>query len=709
MPRRRRRPVLRALLAGLLLLVALVVAASVAVTLLIDPNDFKPEIASAVGRATGVRLDMRGPIRVGWSLPPHLTADDLVLTAADGAATLRLGRLAARVALLPLLGGEVAIVRLDLLRPQLALTPPTVLPPAAPPAPPPAAPARTGGPRLRLAVEAVHVRDGEVRRGALALAVPRLDGVAAAPGASLVVAGELVSAGRRFMLSGETGPLEALPGPAGAAPWPVQLVLQGEGARLAVRGTLTPHGLGYAVQADAAATDLTGLAPFLPVPVPALHDISVSARLAGAGLAPPEASALAVHVGGLDLGAAVPGLVLARADFAAPDLRQPIQADVQATWHGTPLHLLGTVGPLAVSLPLALAIAAPPALQAHAALTVTLAAHPALRGSLAVQRLDLDALLAALSPPRPAVPAPAAPAPAPRPARLIPDRPFDLAPLRAADADLQITIAALQTGGATYADVSGHLVLQGGRLTLDPLSGQSPGGRLAGRLAIDAAAAPPPMALTLHAPALSLAPFTAGAIDSAAAVEADLTAAGGSPHALAASLGGHFALTARNGDIDTAVLAAMLGGVLHAARLPESALGTVGRTPLRCLDLRLTAVNGSVTVASLFADTPSLAVQGGGRIELATEALNLHLRPLLRVGPGVVVPVRVGGTFADPKPALDAGGAARALLGAGAPPESCGPAGEAAPAPAQGAAPGPAQAPAKLPKPIDILRGLLAH
>ncbi|HET9018610.1 MAG TPA: AsmA family protein, partial [Acetobacteraceae bacterium] len=351
MPKRRRRPLLRALLAAVLLLVLVAVAAAVAATLLIDPNGFKPRIEAAVARATGGTLDLRGPLRIGFGLPPHLVADDITLAGPGGTGTLRLGRMEARVALLPLLTGEVDIIRLDLLRPDLTLaTAPAPPSPPQPPPPPaaaaPAAPAGTTGTRLTLAVRAVHVADGVVRRGALTVGVPRLDAAAAAPGASLVLSGELVSAGRRLALSGETGPVEALLDPATTSPWPMEAVLQGEGARLAVRGSLRPPlgQLAYALQVDAAATDLAAVAPFLPVAVPKLHDVAVSARVAGAGRAVPQVSAVTLHVAGLDLGATLPGLMLVRADLVAPDLQQKVQADVQATLHGMPVNLRGTVG-----------------------------------------------------------------------------------------------------------------------------------------------------------------------------------------------------------------------------------------------------------------------------------------------------------------------------------------------------------------------------
>ena len=712
MPKRRRRPLLRALLAVVLLVVAVVAAATVAVALLVDPNHFKPQIEAAVARATGGTLALDGKIRIGLGLPPRVVANDIGFVGRQGTARLHLTRLAAQVALLPLLAGEVDIVRLDLVQPDLTLAAaPVAAPPPAPAAAPPAAPGGSSG-RLRLAVRAVHVVGGVVRRGALIVAVPRLDAVSAAPGGSLVLSGEAISDRRRLALSGEFGPVEALLAPRGAAPWPVQIAVEGTGARLAVRGTLTPPlgRVGYALQVDAAATDFAAVAPFLPWHLPPLQDASLSARVVGVGQAPPQVSALTLHLGGLDLGAWLPGLRLARADLTAPDLHHAAEADVQAILRGMPIALRGTIGPFGPTLPLALAVTAPPALTAQANGVVTLAAHPALRGTLAVQKLDLDALLAALphrNPP-PVEAAPAAQAGPSRPPHVIPDTPFDLAPLRRADADLQITIAALATGGATYSDVAGHLVLTGGRLTLDPFGGNSPGGRLDGKLAIDAAAPAPPIALSLRAPALSLAPLAAafghaGALDGHAAIDADLKATGDSPHALAATLSGTFALSARDADIDNALLVQELGDVLRAAKLPEAALGGPGRTRLRCLEVKLRAAAGIITANTLLLDSAKVAVQGSGTADLANETLNLRLRPMLRLGPGIVVPVRLTGSFAQPKPAIDTSAAARVALGGAGASETCGPGGAAA------AAPGAASPAMKLPKTLDILRGQLAH
>ncbi len=680
-PRRRRRIVLRWLLGAVLLIAVLVLGAGLAATLLIDPNSFRPQVEAAAARATGGTLTLRGPIHIVWGLPLRLEADDLAFSGPGEVVRAQVGRVAARIAVLPLLTGALDIVRLDLLHPDVRLHPGmgtvSVSPAAAPPAPPSAVPGPAGG-AARLTIGAVHVRGGRVTWRGTEIQVPRFDAIAAAPGADLVLSGEALCAGRKLTLSGESGPVERLLDRAGAPPWPVQFVVQGEGARLAVRGTLAaPVGRGaYALQVDAAATDLAAFAPLLPVAPPKLHDMSLSARLTDGGGAPPTLSAVTLHVAGLDLGALLPGLVLTRADVAAPDLRRPAQADVVATLNGAALNVHGTAGPLAgTALPLTLTLTAatPPLLEASAGVTLAWAPpHPAVRGTLAVARLDLDALLAALPapPPLPAGAPGAAPPLSPRPARLIPDQPIDFAALRRADADLQISVASLLTGGGTYSNVTGHLALQDGRLALDPFAGQSPGGPLDGRLAIDASVPAPPVALVLHAPALSLAPLAQalghpGALTGTAAVQADLKAAGDSPHALAASLTGQASLTASDAEIDDALLAALMGDVMKAARLPAKALIGLGRTRLSCLDLRLDAHDGVVNVASLLLDSPKLMMQGNGTVDLGPETLNLHLRPMLRVGPGIVVPVRVGGALREPKAQADTGAAGRAaLLGA---------------------------------------------
>jgi uncharacterized protein involved in outer membrane biogenesis len=761
MARRRRGFLLRFVIGAVLVLFVLVVAAVGAAALLIDPSAFKPRIEAAVERATGRTLALRGPIRLAWRLPPGIVATDLALANPPGFSRpemARIGTLAARVALLPLLSGRVEIESIELTAPDVLLERDTAghanwqFVPKSEGAAPAATPAATAGSAQapRFVVGSVRIRDGrfawrDAASGRSAtLGVPRLDLQPAGPD-SVTIAGDLLADGRTLALSGEVGSFARLLDPAATTPWPVQLVLQGEAARLAVRGTIARplQGAGYALQVDLAATDLAPFAPFLPAPPPKLHDAALSARLTDAGAPLPEVTAMTLHVAGLALGP----VAIDRADITAPGLEAPLNAEVRGSVAGQPLAMKATVGALAATLgaggakpapvpveasgtagaarfvvkgtladaarlagadlafalriadfaalrPLAgrelpawkdvaldgrlagdlegrgpltlrgLALTTPP-LQATGELEWRRGSRPGVRGAIAAQRLELEPLLAAFAPPPPAAATPATPAP-PSPARrarVFPDTPIDLAPLRTADADLQLAVATLTAAGVTFSDLAGHLVLTDGRLTFDPLALTAPGGRVEGRLAADAASSE--VAVALHAPALALQPLAAafGAPEAAvgtAFIDADLHGHGASPHALAATLSGRLGIATQDAEIENGYLISVLGTVLRAAKVPESALGgAAGRSRVRCLALRVAAKDGKADVTTFLLDAGRVQVQGGGAIELGPEAL--ALRPVVRVGT-VRVPVRVGGTLLDPRPTLDSTALGRTAL-----------------------------------------------
>jgi AsmA protein len=365
-------------------------------------------------------------------------------------------------------------------------------------------------------------------------------------------------------------------------------------------------------------------------------------------------------------------------------------------------------------------------------LDLALGGRPTIRGTLTASRIDLDALRVALavaeapsaSPPEAPATAPPAAVPAPAPSRLIPDTRLKLDGLTRANVDLGFTIGELRAGGAVHGDVAGRLHVQDGRLALDPFTGRMQGGGFDMKLGLDAEGAAPPASLTLRAPALALQPLVAalnlpGEATGTVEVDAALSGVGASPHALAAGLDGHLVLVMTDGELDNQLLAAVLGGVLRAARLPQE-LGA-GRTKLRCLAVRLDAAHGVASLSTLFVDTGRLQLQGGGTLNLGEESLALRLRPLLHVGPGVVLPVRVDGSFQRPKVTSDAAATVAGLAGKdGAPAqapgtaasdnESCAAATAAArglrPVPAAAGAPAPAPAPppGKPPRPVDVLR-----
>jgi AsmA protein len=377
--------------------------------------------------------------------------------------------------------------------------------------------------------------------------------------------------------------------------------------------------------------------------------------------------------------------------------------------------------------------------QLEGTVTVLWSPRPALNGTLAAGRLDLDTLLPNFSfddilyaPPRTAAAGPAAAppssttAPAPLPSatvlersqRVISNHPLNFAPLRNADADLTLSAALVTAGGESIRDVSAHLTLAGGKAALNPFRFAAKTGALVGGASLDASADQPPVAIDLRANAFPSSVLAAwagvpGGASGAVQLDVQLSGAGQNPQALAATLEGHAGLSMVDGEVDGALIESLLGDVLLAAGAPALEVGT---TAVRCLALRADFAHGVATMRALSADTSRLSLDGTGDIDLASETLDLHLRPSLHASViAVSAPVSLTGPMAAPRAALDAvlgGGRVGFSIGgaSAAPPSDCAAklsvarGGALGPMPAQ--SPQPSSQPVIIKKPKDLLQGL---
>ncbi len=353
------------------------------------------------------------------------------------------------------------------------------------------------------------------------------------------------------------------------------------------------------------------------------------------------------------------------------------------------------------------------------------APQPWARGTLVSQRLNLDGFAAA-PPPAPNGPAPPGPSPPPAtppagtpasPARMLSDAPLPFDVLRRADADLQLMLNEVVWRSTAYRAVSGRLLVQDGRLRLDPLQAQAPGGAVQALALVDASAPVPTVALGLQAPGMDAGPLLAafGVPDATAGrMDADLQlrGAGASVRAIAASLDGHVGLAMVDGELDNRWLAGLFGDALR--NLP---VDLRGRSAVRCLALRFDVAGGQATARALLLDASRLRLDGEGGASLADETLDLRLHTLVRLGgTAVAVPIHLAGPWRSPRPQVSiagtGGGAGQGALVIGAPPGS-----DACPAQLTLARDGragtmPAASPSsvevpRIPKPADLLRSLL--
>jgi uncharacterized protein involved in outer membrane biogenesis len=669
-----------------------------------DPDSLKPRIVAAVKQQTGRDLSLQGPIRLALSLQPTLTIQGVAFANPPGFSRpemATLDRLDLKLSLIPLLGRRVEIDRLVLVKPDILLETDAKgrhnwqFTPEPAPQPAPAAaqePAREKTP-TRITVAAVEIEDGTVALRDAATGQATVVGIksvtvtAASPDANLHISAAASYNGAPFTAAGELGPLTRLQDPAGGTPWPVQLSLEASGAKLAVDGAFTQplEGRGYTVKLAANIPDLAALAPFLQGrALPALHDVDIAAQLADAGGNLPEISGLTLHVGPSDLTGTVAGLKLDKLDVAAARLDQPVKVSGQGSFDSAPATLAGTAGAPAALLPGARPEAVPIdlTLQAFGSnLTVkgTMASdthgRPSLRGDVKADVIDADRLLAALSKPPLAGPtaagaAPGGPPPA-RPAkdgRVIPDTPIPFDLLRPADADVTLNIGELKSGGASYRAIALHLALHDGQLRIDPFSADLPEGHLEGSLTTDARQPAPPVALRLRAPGLALQTLLAALREPGYAagkleVYADLHGAGATPHAIAGTLDGSLGLAMPAGTIDNRLLGNALGTILRDASVLDL-VGRGGNSDIECFAVRIDANHGIGTLRTLLLSSSLLTLNGDGTMNLGAETLDLHVRPQARVaGTGLVVPLRVTGSFRAPSAAPDPAAAVAANAG----------------------------------------------
>ncbi len=469
--------------------------------------------------------------------------------------------------------------------------------------------ADSGKPLPQFSNLTLHVGPSDLGSVAAGLKIDKMD--ISAPGSDqpIQASGGGTFAGEPITLTAVLGAPAALT----AGPFPVDVTAQAAGANFEVKGAIahpqTVGGVGLDITAQA--PDLSTLSPVVGHPLPAIKSVALQAQLNDAA-------------GGFRQGATLRDIKLTTADG----------------------DLSGDVG-------------------------LTLGQKPSFTAQLASTRIDADAVMAAAGKPAPTTrpagpPSPARPAPG---RRLFSDRPLPFGLLRTADADVALGVQDLHSRGTEYRALHIHAVLRDGRLTVSPFDAELPGGHMSGTLSADASQTNPPVALTVIAPGLDVAPLLSAArlpghASGKVAVRADLHGAGTSAHAIAGDLNGTLGLAMEGGTVDTALLNNLLGGVLAKANL----LGQIahgGSTDVRCFAARAVAQHGVATINPFLLSTTAMTVDGSGSVNLGAETLDMTLRPHGRVGgTGLVVPVQVTGPIRSPKTDVNALAAVQSNAGA---------------------------------------------
>ncbi|MDA8094077.1 MAG: AsmA family protein [Betaproteobacteria bacterium] len=296
----------------------------------------------------------------------------------------------------------------------------------------------------------------------------------------------------------------------------------------------------------------------------------------------------------------------------------------------------------------------------------TAGARPVIRGKLLSHDLDYRDLAGFIG-------APTEPGAHHRGPRVFPRQRFSVRRLRAADANVTFRGAHIVTRDLPLDDLTTHLILKNGYLTLTPLDLGVAGGHIASTIAVDGRQHPlaVSVASTLRGiqlrrlfPRFKLTRKSAGEFGG----EAHITTRGNSFAEMAGHANGHVGIAASKGQI-SALLVAL--GQLHGWQALIAYLEGDKKEPIDCAVADLSIRNGRVSTKAFGIDTPDADFLLNGHIDMRDERLALVLRALPK-HIGIISfrsPVRIGGDFKHPTFSLStrsilARGAASIALGA---------------------------------------------
>lgn len=244
--------------------------------------------------------------------------------------------------------------------------------------------------------------------------------------------------------------------------------------------------------------------------------------------------------------------------------------------------------------------------------------------------------------------------------RLFSDAELQVNRVRGMDADVTYKAGAVIAPKVPMKEVSFHLVLDGGVLTLNPLAFTLDQGKFSGKAQIDARHDTPVSDIDIRIDGIDLGEFKSATMKQAPLQGTMLGrfafhGPGASFHEFASNSDGALSVVIPHGEINN-VLAELTGiNVLKGLGLLISTKST--QTELRCGIVDFKDQHGSLNTTTVFVDTAEVIITGRGKIDLSKETLDLAIQGdpkklrLLRVRS----PITLHGTLEHPAIGVNVG------------------------------------------------------
>jgi len=257
------------------------------------------------------------------------------------------------------------------------------------------------------------------------------------------------------------------------------------------------------------------------------------------------------------------------------------------------------------------------------------------------------------------VPSPNTEAPPPNGGRLLPDADLQVNRVRGMNADITYHAAAVIAPKVPMKNVSFHLVLEDGLLTIDPLSFGLEAGNFSGKVRIDARQDIPLTDIDMRINEVDLGQFKSASMPDPP-IQGDMQGrfqfhgAGSSIHKLASGVNGAMSIVIPHGQIREAF--AELTGINVLKGLGLLLSKEHQQADIRCAIIDFKAHDGSLNTTTVYVDTSNVLITGRGKINLGTEAIDLALQgdPKKVAFLRLRSPISLHGTLAHPAVGLEA-------------------------------------------------------
>jgi hypothetical protein len=257
---------------------------------------------------------------------------------------------------------------------------------------------------------------------------------------------------------------------------------------------------------------------------------------------------------------------------------------------------------------------------------------------------------------------------------LFPRDPWPADELDALDAEVELRIKKIRNARPVPLDaIDVRVVLQNGKLTVDPITVSLASGTIKGRFALDAGESPEAASAVIDIRGLRLSRLVPSLQEAQSALgllngRIQLSGRGDTPAKLLGASNGQILFAAQGGEA-SALLVEILG--LDAAEAVTLLGKKHVKQPLRCAVVNLQVKDGTAKTAPFVVDATDTVLSVEGMLQLGEEKINLTARAEPRDASVFTLrtPIEIAGTFLDPqikprKGPLAARGAAALALAA---------------------------------------------